>query len=118
MPSQRYARPTLQRRISVTAAIAVATISVAYAATPVELQKQRHEHYEQQEPTEMGCAPELPRLDASSRIDIDAIDMIAICLVLELAPKAIDEERQIQEQSGQNRFATVHWSQHSDGVTR
>lgn len=47
MPSQRYARPTLQRRISVIAAIAVAAISVAYAATPVELQKQRHEHYEQ-----------------------------------------------------------------------
>jgi cytochrome c556 len=47
MPSQRIASLTLNSRISVIAA-AAAFVSVAcYAATPVEIQKQRHEHYEQ-----------------------------------------------------------------------
>jgi cytochrome c556 len=46
MPSQRYASPTLKARISVTAAI-IATSVAAYAATPAEMLKQRHEHYEQ-----------------------------------------------------------------------
>ena len=50
MPSQRYASPTLQRRISVIAAatfaIAAAVSITAQAATPVEVQKERHEHFE------------------------------------------------------------------------
>jgi len=50
MLSQRYASPTLKMRFSVTAAIAAisaAVISVAaHAATPVEIQKTRHEHFE------------------------------------------------------------------------
>lgn len=45
MPSQRSASPTLKQRISVIA-MALAVVSVAHAATPVELQKQRHEHFE------------------------------------------------------------------------
>lgn len=47
MPSQRYASPTLKRRISVIAVAAAAISAAAYAATPVEIQKQRHERYEQ-----------------------------------------------------------------------
>jgi cytochrome c556 len=47
MPCQRNASPTLKSRISVIAA-AAAFVSVAvYAATPAEIQKQRHEHYEE-----------------------------------------------------------------------
>jgi cytochrome c556 len=50
MTQRDIARPTLKRRISVTAAAAgiaaVAASVVAWAATPVELQKARHEHYE------------------------------------------------------------------------
>lgn len=46
MPRQRYASPTLQRRISVIAATAALVCAAAYAATPAEVLKQRHEHYE------------------------------------------------------------------------
>jgi cytochrome c556 len=45
MPSQRSASPTLKQRFSVIA-MALAVVSIAHAATPVELQKQRHEHFE------------------------------------------------------------------------
>ena len=47
MLSQRYASPTLKRRISVIAVAATVISAAAYAATPVEIQKQRHERYEQ-----------------------------------------------------------------------
>lgn len=46
MPSQRYASPTLKTRISVIAATAALFSVAVYAATPVEIQKQRHEHFE------------------------------------------------------------------------
>ena len=46
MPSQQPASPTLNRRISVIAAAAILVSATVYAATPVEIQKQRHEHYE------------------------------------------------------------------------
>ena len=46
MFNQRSVSPTLKRRISVIAATAALISAAAYAATPVELQKQRHEHYE------------------------------------------------------------------------
>jgi cytochrome c556 len=46
MPSQRSASPTLKSRISVMAAAAILVSAAVYAATPVEIQKERHEHYE------------------------------------------------------------------------
>jgi cytochrome c556 len=45
MPSQRYASPTLKLKFSVIAA-AIAAASIVQAATPVEIQKERHEHFE------------------------------------------------------------------------
>ena len=46
MPSQRSASPTLNRQISVITVAALLVSAAVYAATPVEIQKQRHEHYE------------------------------------------------------------------------
>ena len=49
MPSQRSASTTLKRRISVTAVSAALfglAAMAAMAATPVEIQKERHEHFE------------------------------------------------------------------------
>jgi cytochrome c556 len=46
MPSQRSASTTLNKRISVIAATAALFSVAAYAATPVEIQKERHEHFE------------------------------------------------------------------------
>jgi cytochrome c556 len=46
MPSQRSASTTLNTRISVIAATAALFSVAAYAATPVEIQKERHEHFE------------------------------------------------------------------------
>jgi cytochrome c556 len=47
MPSQRLASSTLKSRISVIAASVAIASAAAYAATPAEVLKQRHEHYEQ-----------------------------------------------------------------------
>lgn len=46
MPSQRSASATRERRISVIAVTAALFSMAALAATPVEVQKERHEHFE------------------------------------------------------------------------
>jgi cytochrome c556 len=72
MPSQRYASPTLKRHFSVIAAAAVVVSMAAYAATPVEIQKQRHEHYE-----ELGEAFKAVRDNSKGSPDFAALDKAA-----------------------------------------
>lgn len=69
MPTQRYASPTLKRRISVIAAAAAVISAAAYAATPVEVQKTRHERYEQ-----LGEAFKTVRDNSRGSPDFTALD--------------------------------------------
>src|SRR5690349_4340826 len=69
MPSQRYASPTLKSRISVIAVVAAAVSVAAYAATPAEVLKQRHEHYEQ-----LGDAFKTVRDNSRGNPDFAALD--------------------------------------------
>jgi cytochrome c556 len=69
MPSQRFASPTLNRGISVIAAAVIFAGAVAYAATPVEIQKQRHEHYE-----ELGEAFKAVRDNSRGNPDFAALE--------------------------------------------
>ena len=69
MPSQRYASPTLKRRISVIAVAAAVMSAAAYAATPVEVQKLRHERYE-----ELGEAFKTVRDNSKGSPDFAALE--------------------------------------------
>jgi cytochrome c556 len=68
MPSQRTASPTLKSRISVIAAVTCVSLA-AYAATPVEIQKHRHEHYE-----ELGDAFKAVRDNSRGTPDFAALE--------------------------------------------
>jgi cytochrome c556 len=73
MTHRDIASPTLQRRISVIAAAVFVTAAVcAYAATPVEIQKTRHEHYE-----ELGDAFKVVRDNSKGTPDFAALEKAA-----------------------------------------
>jgi cytochrome c556 len=75
MTRKRLARTTLQNRISVIAAT-VAFVSVAaYAATPAELLKQRHEHYEA-----LGDAFKAVRDNSRGSPDFAALDKAVLVI--------------------------------------
>jgi cytochrome c556 len=75
MPSQRYASPTLKSRISVIAAALTAVSVAAYAATPVEIQKLRHERYEQ-----LGEAFKAVRDNSKGSPDFAALDKAVVVI--------------------------------------
>jgi cytochrome c556 len=72
MPSQRSASPTLNSRISVMAIAAILVSAAVYAATPVEIQKERHEHYE-----ELGEAFKAVRDNSRGNPDFAALEKAA-----------------------------------------
>jgi cytochrome c556 len=69
MPRQPTASPTLKTRISVIAAAAAMISMAAYAATPVEIQKERHEHFEA-----LGDAFKAVRDNSKGSPDFAALD--------------------------------------------
>ena len=112
MSRQRSATTTLQRRISViaVAAAAAAVISVAaYAATPVEIQKQRHEHYEQ-----LGDAFKTVRDNSKGTPDYAALDK-----ALGVIQKATENQQQwfpkgTGPEAGKTRALPEIWSKPDD----
>ena len=75
MPSQRTASTTLKSRISVIAAAAAFASVAAYAATPVEIQKERHEHYEA-----LGDAFKSVRDNSKGSPDFAALDKAMVVI--------------------------------------
>jgi cytochrome c556 len=109
MSSQRYATPTLKRRFSVIAA-SVALVSVAaYAATPVELQKLRHEHYE-----ELGDAFKSVRDNSKGTPDFAALEKAVA--VIEKA--TVDQQKWFPKgtgpEAGKTRALPEVWSKPAD----
>ena len=112
MSRQRSATTTLQRRISViaVAAAAAAVISVAaYAATPVEIQKQRHEHYEQ-----LGDAFKIVRDNSKGTPDFAALEKAVA--VIEKA--TVDQQKWFPKgtgpEAGKTRALPEVWSKPAD----
>ncbi|HEX6637940.1 MAG TPA: cytochrome c [Steroidobacteraceae bacterium] len=69
MPSQRISSPTLKTRFSVIAATIVGLSVAAYAATPADMLKERHEHYE-----ELGDAFKAVRDNSRGNPDFAALE--------------------------------------------
>jgi cytochrome c556 len=109
MPRQRYASPTLRTRISVIAVAVTAIAAVAYAATPVELQKERHEHFEA-----LGDAFKAVRDNSKGSPDFAALDKAVA--VIEKASKELGTwfPQGTGPEAGKTRALPEVWSKSAD----
>ncbi|HUQ09245.1 MAG TPA: cytochrome c [Steroidobacteraceae bacterium] len=109
MPSQRYASPTLKTRISVIALVASAVSVAAYAATPVEIQKERHEHFEA-----LGDAFKAVRDNTKGSPDFAALDKAVV--VIEKASKDMGNwfPQGTGPEAGKTRALPEVWSKSAD----
>jgi cytochrome c556 len=109
MPSQRYASTTLKTRISVIALMAGAISVAAYAATPVEIQKERHEHFEA-----LGDAFKAVRDNSKGTPDFAALDKAVV--VIEKAAKDMGNwfPKGTGPEAGKTRALPEVWSKSAD----
>jgi cytochrome c556 len=109
MLRQRYASPTLKTRISVIALAASAISLAAYAATPVEIQKERHEHFEA-----LGDAFKAVRDNSKGSPDFAALEKAMV--VIEKAAKDMGNwfPKGTGPEAGKTRALPEVWSKSAD----
>lgn len=114
MIASKLASPTHRRRISVISSVTFVTLAasvIAWAATPVEIQKQRHEHYEA-----LGDAFKVVRDNSKGNPDFAALDK-AVAVIQEATvnqgqwfPKGTGPE------AGKTRAMSEIWTKPEDFV--
>jgi cytochrome c556 len=109
MSNQRSASTTLQRRFSVIAASAAMFSLAAYAATPVEIQKERHERFEA-----LGDAFKTVRDNSKGSPDFAALEKSLV--VIEKAAKDMGTwfPQGTGQEAGKTRALPEVWTKAAD----